>query len=280
MSHIDIFHYVSYRAYLRDIYLAKKQEDKKFSLQYFASKIGFSSRGNLKMIMDGKSNISAAAVKRINAVLKHDKKQCDYFHAMVFHDQAKSDEERSVYFETMASCKPKIVLSALERSRYEVITDKLFLIIREAVEHPDFKEDPEFLAKQLSFPESPKKIRYVIDTLLRLGLLKRDAQGKLKQVDSVLTTPSSIDTLDAARYLQQILSLTYKMVTQRPEHFLDMTTMTIPIPKGLLDDVRKKVTAFREDLVHFVNASGKNYDEVYMFNVQFFPVTRFREESI
>ena len=276
----DIFSYVSYRVYLRDIYLVKKQENKKFSLQYFAGKIGFSSRGNLKMIMDGKSNISAAAVKRINTVLKHDKKQGDYFHAMVFYDQAKSDEERTIYFETMASCKPKIAMSSLERSRYEVITDKVFLILREAVEHPEFKEDPEWLAKQLAFPESPKKIRYALDTLLRLGFLKRDASGKLKQVDAVLTTPSSVDTLDAARYLQQVLSLTYKMVLQRPEHFLDMTTMTIPIPKGLLDDIRKKVTAFREDLVQFVNASGKNYDEVYMFNVQFFPVTRFCDEKL
>jgi hypothetical protein len=40
----DIFSYVSYRVYLRDIYLAKKQENKKFSLQYFALNIGLYKR--------------------------------------------------------------------------------------------------------------------------------------------------------------------------------------------------------------------------------------------
>jgi uncharacterized protein (TIGR02147 family) len=64
---------------MRDIYLTKKQANKKFSLQYFANKMGFSSRGNLKMIMDGKSNISAAAIKRLNEALEHNKAQADFF---------------------------------------------------------------------------------------------------------------------------------------------------------------------------------------------------------
>lgn len=280
MSEIDIFDYASFRSYMRDIYLTKKRANKKFSLQYFANKMGFSSRGNLKMIMDGKSNISATAIKRLNEALGHNKAQADFFQAMVLHDQARSDEERTLYFEKMASLKPKIRMSSLERNRYKVITDKLYLILREAVEHPAFKEDPEWLATQLAFSETPERIRQAIDVLLRLKLLTRNEHGKLTQVDTILTTPSTIDSLDAARYLQQVLSLAYKLVIQSPNRFLDMTTMTIPIPKGLLNDIRKKVTAFREDLVHFVNASGRDYEEVYLFNVQFFPVTKFSDKPL
>lgn len=281
MANPNIYDYVSYRSYLRDIYVLRKKENKKFSLQFFANKMGFASRGNLKMIMDGKSNVSKAAVERINKLFQHDASQCEYFRTLVLYEQAQGDEERAIYLEKLSALKPKLSLAPLERDAYGVVTDKLYFILREAVEHPEFQEDPEWLASKLTFNESPKKIRIAIDTLLRLGLLERDKTGRLRQVDAVVETPHSVELLDLVRYQQQILSLGYKTLISRPERFLDMSTTTIPIPVDLLDDVRKRITAFREDLVQFLNvASSKNFDEVYLFNVQVFPVTTFREKPV
>jgi uncharacterized protein (TIGR02147 family) len=281
MANPNIYDYVSYRSYLRDIYVLRKKENKKFSLQFFANKMGFASRGNLKMIMDGKSNVSKAAVERINKFFQHDAGQGEYFRTLVLYEQAQGDEERVIYLEKLLVLKPKLSLAPLERDAYGVVTDKLYFILREAVEHPKFQEDPEWLASQLIFNESPKKIRMAIDTLLRLGLLERDNAGRLRQVDAVVETPHSVELLDLVRYQQQILSLSYKTLISRPERFLDMSTTTIPIPVDLLGDVRKRITAFREDLVQFLNAAAsKNFDEVYLFNVQVFPVTTFSEKPV
>jgi uncharacterized protein (TIGR02147 family) len=276
LSSLNIFDYMSYRTYLRDIYLHQKKSDKKFSLQYFANKMGFSSRGNLKMVMDGKSNISPAAINRLNKLFGHDKSECECFRAMVMYEQAKNDEERLIFFDRMTASKPRISMTALERDRNEVILDKLYLILREAVEHPLFRDDPEWLATRLAFQESPKKIRHVIDTLLRLGLIQSGTDGRLRQVDTVIATPPTIGIAETVRYHQQILALAYKMLLKQPERFLELATMTIPIPTDLLDEVHRKITVFREELLQFVNSASRDYNEVFLFNVQIFPVTNFR----
>lgn len=279
MRSINIFDFVNYRSYLRAVYLAHKTEKREHSFQYFAKKLGFASRGFFNLVIEGHRKLSPQAVGKVNRVFKHSKAQSEYFRAMVLHNQSDNDEERQIYLTKMASSKPRLKMTALNRAKYEVLTDKLFLILREAVEHPDFQEDPQWLAQHLAFVETPKKIRHALDTLIRLHLIRRDENGKLRQVDSVIATPPKLDVLDAFRYHDQILELARHSLVESPKTLGEMTTMTIPIPAMLLAEVHRKAEAFRSEIAELVNAGPRDYHEVFLVNVQVFPVTKFRSDD-
>lgn len=280
MADLTIFDYVDYRAYLRDSYLAHKKLKKEYSFQYFSKKIGFASRAFLKMVMDGKRNLSLQAVEKVNRAFKHGKGESEYLRAMVLYAHAKSDDERRIYLDKMSSLKPRFRMAAIEREKYEVLTDKIYLILREAVEHPDFKEDPHWLCEKLRFTATPERIRDVLNTLLRLGLLARGEDGRLRQVDAVISTPRKVEIVDAFRYHDQILNLTRQALMTDPASFCDVTSMTIPIPAELLPKIHQLADEFRAKIAQLVNAGSREYHEVYLVNVQAFPVTRFRKDDV
>src|SRR5688572_10586343 len=51
-----VFEYIDFRAYLKDIHLAGKQETPPLSYRSFARKLGFTSPNFLKLVIDGERN--------------------------------------------------------------------------------------------------------------------------------------------------------------------------------------------------------------------------------
>jgi uncharacterized protein (TIGR02147 family) len=63
-SPVDVFEYLDYRAFLRDIYLAKKAERRGFSFRAFSRRANLRSPNYLKLVMDGERNLSRAMAER------------------------------------------------------------------------------------------------------------------------------------------------------------------------------------------------------------------------
>ncbi len=74
-----IFEYSSYRDYLRDLYSYLKASRPYFSYRYFAAKAGFNSPNFLKLVIDGKRNLSSDSVKRFATALKLERDELAFF---------------------------------------------------------------------------------------------------------------------------------------------------------------------------------------------------------
>ena len=95
---VNIFKYTSYRKYLLDFYNERKAKKPTFSYQVFANKAGFKSKSFIKLVIDGKKNLTKESAFKINKVLKLDHKPFSYFEDLIAFNRAKSLKLRNYFF--------------------------------------------------------------------------------------------------------------------------------------------------------------------------------------
>ena len=88
-----LFEYLNYRDYLRDYYEEKKRLSSFYSYRLFSQKAGFSAPNVLKLVTEGKRNLSKESVFKFVKALGFNKKEAEYFENLVFFNQAKSIKE-------------------------------------------------------------------------------------------------------------------------------------------------------------------------------------------
>lgn len=274
LGNMNLFEYMDYRTYLKEKYAEEKAERKHFSFRYFARVAGFSSPGYLKMVMDGERNLSPNSIQKFAKAFKFNKKESAYFEALVLFNQAKEDKERDHYFERLSSLKPLKKLTGLKQDQLEYFTQNHFVIIREMVALPHFKEDPIWISKQLRSPLKPSDIAHALEVLLRIGLLDRNEKGKLIQKDSSLSTPAEIESLEVYNYHRHMLNEAKEAILNIAPSERDVSALTLPIPKSSVPEIKNKILAFREEIIDMINKGDQNFSEVYQINVQLFPVTK------
>ena len=89
-----IFDYEDYRAYLKDYYRARKAQDPAFSFGVFARRAGISSRAYVKLVMDGRRNLSADFIQRFSRGLKLTMDEAEYFQYLVLWCQERDEVSR------------------------------------------------------------------------------------------------------------------------------------------------------------------------------------------
>ncbi|MBU0505879.1 MAG: TIGR02147 family protein [bacterium] len=274
-----LFTYTDYRQFLKDYYQDQKDNNPKFSFRFFAKMGGLSSSAYLKVVMDGKRNLSPAAINKFTKAMKLNKKEASYFENLVFFNQAKTDSDKDLYFERMLVLKPKVAFHGIEKDQFEYYTQKHFVIIREMVALPHFKEDHEWIAARLKFRINASQAKHAIDVLLRLGLLDRDEEGRLQQALSSLSTQPEVASLEVFNFHRAMLREAAESMLNVPKQLRDITSLTIPMPTETLPEIKQYLHKVKEEIVNMIGNSGKEFHEVYQLNMQLFPVTKTGEKK-
>jgi uncharacterized protein (TIGR02147 family) len=91
---ISIFNYVNYRRFLKDYYLKAKAEKKYFSYRYFSRRAGINSPNFLKVVIEGKRNLSSTTIEKFASALGLDQKETVFFRRLVVFNQARTASEK------------------------------------------------------------------------------------------------------------------------------------------------------------------------------------------
>ena len=79
-----IYAYLDYRNFLKDLFAFKKQESASFSFRNFSRLAGLKSSNFLKLVMDGKRNLSPQSIHQVAKAFKLSKGEADFFETLVF----------------------------------------------------------------------------------------------------------------------------------------------------------------------------------------------------
>lgn len=274
---MSIFDYTDYRKYLRDKYAEFKLARRGFSFRSFAKAANCGSPSYLKMIMDGKRNLSLKSLVGFNKALGHARKEARYFETLVFFNQARNETEQKEFLDRLDVLRPKIELKDIDKCQQEYLTHCHYAVIREMVALPHFREDPIWIAQHLRPAIKPKEATEAIELLIKLGLIKRGANGKLAQTDTSIGTSQEVHELDVSRYHHEVLSLAWDAFLKEPSEHRDITAITIPIPIKLMPLIKKMLYETLHGIIDKVNKGPTDYYEVYQVNFQCFPMTTTRD---
>jgi uncharacterized protein (TIGR02147 family) len=272
---VAIFSFLDYRQYLEAYYRARKAADKKFSHR-FIGKEGRFDPGLFSKILQGKRDISPSMVFRLTTLLKLDRKETEYFQCLVLYNQARLHSERNHHYEKLialrgAHAKP------VEQHQHRFYGKWYYSALRALL---DFLatdgSDCDRLARQLVPPIKSSEAREGLDLLEKLGLAVRDADGRYRVRDSLITTGYGNAALNANNFVLESLELAKGAIDRFPATERNLSTVTFSIPKARYPHYEARIRAFRRELMAEIEKE-KGVDIVYQLNLQLFPLSQPRE---
>ncbi|MBX7148842.1 TIGR02147 family protein [bacterium] len=279
LGNVDIFGYTDYRHYLRDFHQVQKSENPKYSLRNFARMAGLGSPSYLTMVMKGERSLTPASLTSFSKALKHNPKQKKYFEAMVFFTDATDEDQKNEYRERMAELKPKVTAVQIKKDQYNFFTKMHYVAIHQMTCLNNFNEDASWIAKHLIMDINLAEVHNTLQALVRLGLLKRDDNGKLIPASESLTTAPELDSNDVKKLHGDILNDAKKSLSLTHHSLRGMAALTTAVPTKLIPKLKEKIFSFCQEINDWINTEKMPHNEVYQLSVQLFPLTNVQEKN-
>lgn len=254
---------------MMDAYTAMKAKDKKFSFRYFARVAGFSSHSFLRLIMQGKSNLSSDSIDKVAGAFKFNQEQSRFFKNLVHLNQATNNEDKQTYAREILKSQTYRKIFPLRESQYQYFNNWYSSAIRELVGLAAFKEDFNWIANHLIPKIEPEQAKKSLDDLLKLGLIKRDETGRLVQCETVVSTPAEVSSSYVANWHKQYLKKAAESIDSIPREKRDISAVTLGFSKDNIKIIKEMIANFRKEIVNLALQQNQR-DALYQLNIQFF----------
>ncbi|WP_373046773.1 TIGR02147 family protein [Vulgatibacter sp.] len=273
----SVYDFLDYRQYLRAWYDAEKARLPAFSYRYFARKAGFASPNFLKLVIEGDRNLSLDSVDRFLEVLKLPEHEAVFFRDLVSWNQARNLAEKNLLFERVIASKRFQEWRKLDASRLEYLRHWYYPAIRELAAHPDFEADPDWIGPRLLTRISREEILRALRVLEDLGLLERDAGGKLGRGERTLSTGVRVQgdelKVTAKTFLRQMMEQASEALDAVPAALRDVGAITVAVKPETVAELKERIQRFRREMLERCDQDD-GASEVYQVNIQLFPLTR------
>ena len=266
----NIYNFTDYREFLKDRYRQLKDADPLFSFRYFSKQAGFGSPNYLKLVMDGKRNLSADAIGKFAKGLRLDAHESEYFRYMVEFNQCDHVQKRQVYEAKLMYLRELFKVKTLIPELYDYYHDWYHAAIREMVRNGKVKNEPTTIGKSLVPAVSEEEAKSSVELLKKLNFITEATDGTL-----VCSTTTEIDTQSAAlaqkiHYEQMAELAAQSLYTQGPET-QDFESVTLSLPQDKVGELRVKI----QELIQSLGGGNHNpNDAIFQLNIQLFALTK------
>ena len=270
-----IIEYSDFRKYMRDFYEERKLRHV-FSWREFSKAAGFTSSSYMKVVCDGKSNLSRIGVERTGQAMGLVGFEMDYFRAMVNFGQETDETKKKAAYEEM--------LSIAKIHKVRVIEGELFKFY-ETWKNPVLRElaplmpgaTPGEIAKKCYMDISANDVKETLDFLTKAGFIKKTGENTFVQTEtSIKGSPEAtkLAIRDMHREMAKIAASSLDLAkTER-----NFSGVTMGISRDSYEQIVKELDECRRKIIS-IAAGDKNIDQVYRLNLQLFPLTRKVKEN-
>lgn len=269
----NIYDYMDYRTFLKDMFRFRKHKDSYFSYRYFSGKAGFSSPNFLKLVIDGKRNLTSASLAKVAKGFGFLKQEREFFENLVFMNQAKDHEEKKHYLKRIMSIKGYIKTRRIEKKSYEYFSKWFTVAVREIVMFEGRDYTAEQIASILNPKITPKEAETAINLLMDLGFIKKDKDGLWVQSDAALSTDPEVKSLAIANFHREMLKLASESIERYSANERDISALTLRVNSASMAEIKRKIIEFRKELLEFA-LDEETADQVLQVNLQVFPLTK------
>ena len=267
---IRIFAFGDYRSFLEAYYASKKATNRYFSYRSFAATAGVAP-SVLRDIMAGRRNLTLSVMQKYADAMKMGRKERRYFELLVMFEQATATSDKNRLFGEMLRLRGQVGMQMLEENHYEFFSEWYHSVVREMVTLPDFVEEPEAIAARINPPVTPAQVRASIELLLRIGLLKRDGEGRLAQTDAVISSEYEMASSILRAFHGRMISLAARALEEIPREKREISSLTLAVSAATYARLRDRIRAFKEELLAQVVEDTAPSETICQVNFQLFP---------
>jgi len=270
---VSIYSYTDYRLFLNDFYLRQKKSERRFSYRAMAARLGFTAPNFLKLVIDGKRNISRESIDKIAAGCSLGKGEAEYFSYLVFFTQAKDPVEKNYYFGLIAALRARTTGGVISAEQFEYFSRWYNPVVRELVVGLREPLDFTHLSQRMNGVVSPARIRLSVKQLLRLGFLKFADDGTYSHNVPVLNTGNELNSFAVRQYHEQVLDIARRSLHSIPPPEREIASVTAHLSESGFKKFKRRLQEFRQELLQMA-ADDADPQQVYHINLQLYPLTR------
>lgn len=266
-----ILDYLDYRRYMRDFYEERKKSSA-FSWREFAKLAGFVSPTYLKLVCDGKTNLSKPGVQKVAKAMGLEGFERTFFENLVQLNHAKSDAEKKTVLTKILQSAKENKMHVLNADGFRFCEQPVCPIVRELAPLMPGALPSEMAAK-INSDVTALDVRDTLQFLVKTGLLKKTGENCYEQTSKMVkiskdALPLTVRSMNREMGRLGVQSLDSGNVDERNVSGLTMgvdeTTYRRIVRE--VDECRRKVAA--------IAGECKNINQVYRLNLQLFPLTK------
>lgn len=272
----SVFEFYDYRKFMRAFYEERKRTSV-FSWREFSRLAGFSSPNYMKVVCDGKSRLSKAGVVRVASAMGLVEYEKEYFSLLVDYAESLDEKKKQKVLARIRELSREYSIKMLDGDSYAYFESWLHPVLRELVPmNPGVK--PLTLAR-MCYPETTAtEVRKSLDFMVHAGILEKRGEYEYEQVEKVISTSSEIMPLAIRSMHRQMAEFAHKAIDCVPGNERNFNGITMAVSKRSFKRVVEEMELFRKKIVAIAR-DEKNGERVYRLNLQFFPMTKSKEES-
>lgn len=268
---VTIFEYTNYRLFLKDKYAELKLKSPAFSYRYFSKKCGYSSPNFLKLVIDGKRNLSADSIDKFALFFEFNKAERDYFSKLVHFNQAKNSTEKNEFAQNILRSTIFKRLNPLSQDQFEYYANWYDVAIREILATKKLKLDAKAISNLLVPKVSERKVEESLERLMRLGLIKR-SQNRFVQTDELVTTGDEVSSAAIAKHHREMFKLASDSIDTIDRSLRDISGVTISLSNESIDELKLMIQRFRKNVLE-LSERENDKQSVYQVSIQMFPLS-------
>jgi uncharacterized protein (TIGR02147 family) len=275
---IDVFDYLDYRKFLQEYYRAMKARSRGFSYRAFSRRAGLGSPNHLKRVMEGERNLTPEMAERFAEALALEGEACDYFVELVRFGQAKTSVERARSHARLMTFNTYRKTRRLDLAQAEYHATWYIPAVRELAGRADFRADARWIAARLLPPIKPAEAKAALDTLLKLGLLRREEDGSVRQAEPLISTGPELHALHIANYHRTMMERAAASIDLVPSAGRDISAVTLLVGRAGVKRIKQRIQRFRRELLE-LSLSEVDATQVLQLNLQLFPLSLAHEQE-
>jgi len=268
-----VYDYLDYRVFLKDLFGHNKAENGRFSYRYFSRDAGFASPNFLKLVVDGKRNLTNTSIAKVAKGFKLKNQEREFFENLVFMNQASAHDEKNHYYRKMLAARGYTDTHRIEKASYDYFSKWYYPAIREIITFDGRRLTPEQIADRLNPGITPKEAEKALELLMELDLIRRDEDGCWEQCEKIVTTGPEVRSLTVTNYHKEMLKLASDSIEGYASEERDITALTLSVRRETLADIKARTASFRRELLELAS-NDENSDQVLQVNLQIFPLTK------
>jgi uncharacterized protein (TIGR02147 family) len=135
----------------------------------------------------------------------------------------------------------------LDADAGEYLSHWVYTVLRELVQHPDFRDDPYWIQRRLTGRMELKEILQAFSCLRHKGLIFKDEAGRYHMKDEVIISSDEVECLAIRNYYRRALEQSLATLEDLPLEQREFGALFFQVPESSVQELKQKLKAFHRE---------------------------------
>lgn len=264
--------YQDYRSIIQDFYDENKSRGM-LTWRGFSEIAGFASSGYLKLVCQGKANLSDSGMMQVAKAMKLTVAETAYFKELVCLNQAKTVTDKEQCLKNLDELSKNCKARVLRDDALDYFSNWQNAVVRELAPKAPANAKTSNIARQVLPEITAAEVGRALKFLTATGMLVKNEDGSYTQTDKVLSSDNKdLSSVALRSFHKQLGQLAIDALDNVPVKERNSSDLVMGITSEQYDKLVQKILDFRREVLDIVSESS-DMDRVYCLQMNLFPLS-------